>query len=482
MEQVAEFGWLQRVPDDERQPLRKAWSHCVETGEDWDYEYSILGADGVLYSVLSIGRPVRDEKGDILYWAGFHLDNTERKRVEEDLQELNRTLEQKIAERTKALQQHMSQLRRLTLELTRTEQRERQRLAKVLHNDLQQQLVAAGLRVDRLESKVNDESLQDILKETRELLSGASSTARNLATDLRPPMLDDAHFIEGLRWLVDWIWQRFDLAVHLEVLDSFNPKVIQAELSAYLFETVRELLFNVVKHAEVKNARLRLGFNEKEGLHLSVIDQGVGSDGDAFSGSEAHGMGSGLGTIKERLQLMGGALEIKTGKGKGFQVDIRLPLESETTLVYQKGIPRERGGAKENKRAAAAPRGNTEVIRLMLVDDHRIVRDGLRMILQEENDMEVVAEAANGREALTLAREVRPDVIIMDINMPEMNGIDATRSITMEMPDICVIGLSIHDDKASISAIRDAGAMGYHVKSGPSEQLCRTIRSCFGRM
>jgi len=479
MEQAAGFGWLEMVPEAERQRVKGEWLRSIESGEDWNCEFRFQGADGKLYDIFSIGRPVRDEAGALLYWAGFHLDNTAQKRVEKELQELNRTLELKIAERTNALEQHMVQLRRLTLELTQTEERERQRLAKVLHDDLQQLLVAAALRVERLETKIVDENLQDILFETEDLLGRASSTARNLAVDLRPPVPGDANLLNGLRRLVDWIWQRFDLAVHLEIIDNFDSNLISAELAAYLLATARELLFNVVKHSQVKNATLHLGLDEMHNLRLAVLDQGVGCKAEDIWKEENSSIGTGLRTTRERLQLMGGDFNVRTGPGKGFQVEISMPFlsgdEKEKTEDVSEGA-RQAGEAVEKK--PAGQRSSEQRIRIMLVDDHSIVRDGLRMILQEEGDFEVVAEAANGGEALVLAMEKRPDVVIMDINMPEMNGIVATRLIKKKMAATRIIALSINDDSTSINAMREAGACGYHLKSGPAEKLCSIIRSC----
>jgi DNA-binding NarL/FixJ family response regulator len=112
------------------------------------------------------------------------------------------------------------------------------------------------------------------------------------------------------------------------------------------------------------------------------------------------------------------------------------------------------------------------------VDDHKIMRQGLASILQFEADVEVVAEAQNGQEAVDQARRHQPDVIIMDINMPVMGGVEATTIITRELPQSRVIGLSMHIDKDIASAMQKAGAVGYLTKGGPSEDLIAAIRAC----
>ena len=116
-------------------------------------------------------------------------------------------------------------------------------------------------------------------------------------------------------------------------------------------------------------------------------------------------------------------------------------------------------------------------IRILLVDDHKIVRDGLRTLIEKEPGMEVVGEARNGREGLKLTRKLLPDVTIMDITMPDMNGIDATRSILEEHPEIKVIALSMHSDRRLVSGMLEAGASGYLLKDSAFEELARAVHA-----
>jgi len=114
-------------------------------------------------------------------------------------------------------------------------------------------------------------------------------------------------------------------------------------------------------------------------------------------------------------------------------------------------------------------------IRILIVDDHQVVRQGLRMFLSLDSNLEIVAEAANGREALGLTRQLKPDVVLMDLIMPEMDGIQATEAIRREMPETEVIALtSVLEDSAVVGAIK-AGAIGYLLKDTRAEELCRAI-------
>ena len=115
-------------------------------------------------------------------------------------------------------------------------------------------------------------------------------------------------------------------------------------------------------------------------------------------------------------------------------------------------------------------------IRIMLVDDHEVVRNEVANLLLREPDFQIVGEASDGESAVSLVREIRPNVILMDINMPRMNGIKVTRIIHNESADIRIIGFSVSDEELQRKAITDAGAVGYFAKSGSSKDLIATIR------
>jgi two-component system, NarL family, invasion response regulator UvrY len=116
------------------------------------------------------------------------------------------------------------------------------------------------------------------------------------------------------------------------------------------------------------------------------------------------------------------------------------------------------------------------MIKVLLADDHSIVRAGLRRIVEESGDMEVVAEAADGRGAVSQARQHRPDVAVLDISMPELDGLEVAAQLNGEMPDLPVIILTMHDEDQYVVRAIEAGAMGYITKKSAPEQLVRAIR------
>jgi DNA-binding NarL/FixJ family response regulator len=121
--------------------------------------------------------------------------------------------------------------------------------------------------------------------------------------------------------------------------------------------------------------------------------------------------------------------------------------------------------------------GKTEIIRVVLADDHTVVRKGIRDFLEEEDDIQVVAEATTGAEAVSLTLEHRPEVAVLDIQMPEMTGIEAARQIRAKIPEAQVLVLTAYDDDPYIFAMLQAGASGYVLKNAPSEELIRAVRT-----
>jgi two-component system response regulator NreC len=116
-------------------------------------------------------------------------------------------------------------------------------------------------------------------------------------------------------------------------------------------------------------------------------------------------------------------------------------------------------------------------VRIILAEDHRITREGLVNLLKERSDMEVVGEAENGREAVRLASELSPDLVIMDVTMPDLNGIDATRIITSGSNNTKVIALSMYSDKQFVQGMIQAGASGYLLKDCAFEELVSAIQA-----
>lgn len=116
-------------------------------------------------------------------------------------------------------------------------------------------------------------------------------------------------------------------------------------------------------------------------------------------------------------------------------------------------------------------------ISVLLAEDHGIVREGLKLLVNAQEDMEVVGEADNGRTAWQKAKELRPDVVVMDVSLPELNGAEATERLKRDCPDIRVLGLTVHEERGYLRRMLQAGAGGYVLKRAAAEELTQAIRT-----
>lgn len=120
---------------------------------------------------------------------------------------------------------------------------------------------------------------------------------------------------------------------------------------------------------------------------------------------------------------------------------------------------------------------NQNEIKIILVDDHKLLRDGLRHIIEQRSNMLIIGEASNGREAIKVAEKLQPDVIVMDVAMPGLNGIEAAAQITKATPKVKIIGVSMHSTKQFVQGMFKAGAYGYLLKDGDSDELITAINT-----
>lgn len=116
-----------------------------------------------------------------------------------------------------------------------------------------------------------------------------------------------------------------------------------------------------------------------------------------------------------------------------------------------------------------------EKLRILLADDHQMLRDGLRLLIDAQPNMRVVGEAANGHEALLKAREVSPDLVVMDLSMPQMNGLEATQRLKAEFPQVRILALTAHEDESYLTQLCKAGAAGYVLKRSAGDELLQAI-------
>jgi PAS domain S-box-containing protein len=306
------------------EPAEQIRATLFQTGR-WEGEMTCTRQDGqtiIIASEWLLYRDSQDQPAAILE-AG--TDITDRKRAEEQLRELNQTLERQVARRTAEAEQRAKQLQRLAAELTQAEQRERQRIAQVLHDDLQQLLVGAKFQLHMLRNQLTGPQ-QQALAQINELLNQSLAVSRSLTSDLSPPILRDGKLAELMQYLAQSAAQKYGLRVHLHVRGHLGQP--DRNVRELLFQAVREVLLNIVKHAGTSHAAMTLGSFGPNHVQIVVADQGVGfqpTEYPAGTSSNPSGGGFGLFSIRERLTLLGGSVDIESKPGSGTRITLTAP-------------------------------------------------------------------------------------------------------------------------------------------------------------
>jgi signal transduction histidine kinase/ActR/RegA family two-component response regulator len=373
-------------------------------------------------------------------------------------------------ELNKALVNKQRQLRSLASALLLTEQRERRRLATELHDHLGQMMVLGRLKIGqvRFQGAAADAPIAQVIKGIDDIFSKSLSYIRGLMADLSPLVLYELGLPSALKWLAEQMsTQHHPMTVEVVLGQEHIP--MPDDHALMLYHSVRELLLNVVHHARTSRARLVLAVERNERLRVSVHDNGQGFDPASLE-IKSEPARFGLFSIQERMEAMGGSMHVDSAPGRGTRIALELPL---TPAVH----PQEalHTASLDNRREVVLPQTPSGVRRLLLVDDHAMIRQGLRAILDEYPDLSVVGEAVNGAEAVAMAAEAIPDVILMDINMPEMDGIEATKRIKAVNPAAIVIGLSVNNTAQVMEEMKKAGAAAFVSKDAAGEQLYETI-------
>jgi len=246
-------------------------------------------------------------------------ERAEKRRAEDALRELNATLESKVAQRTAELRHRARQLQTLSLELSQAEDRERKRVAALLHEDLQQQLAGMKLHLGMLASRVKkDAPSYSMAMELDRMFKEVIEKSRSLSHDLSPAVLHMNDLAELLHWLAKRVRTQHHLTVDVDI--SGDATLRSEAMTMFLFRAAQELLFNVVKHARVTEAAIRV---RRIGRYvcLCVSDHGRGFDPQQLKETA----GFGLFSIRERVELLGGRMKIKSAEGRGSTLHIVVP-------------------------------------------------------------------------------------------------------------------------------------------------------------
>jgi PAS domain S-box-containing protein len=460
-QELLEMSVQEIDPDSQSRQYSKYLWKMLQKGTSRTISSTHIRKDGSEYPVEVHLNAV--ELGNRPVILAIAFDISERKHAEASMRHLNETLEERVAQRTHLAESRLKQLQSLTIELIEAEERERHRIAQMLHDDLQQILAAAKMKLQTL---IDEPSERLLLDDVSQLLDHSISKTRRLSHELSPPVLHHSGLAEALRWLAPQMEAQFGLEVEV----TTGQEVIHSRpVKEFVFRAVKELLFNITKHACVKKARVALSYFGKN-LVVIVSDPGKGFDADVLEPTAAVN-GLGLLSIKERVRHMGGSLAIESSPGQGSQFTLTIPITKDLDHILQAQATAPFQSFKDQETIDAT----AGAVRVMFVDDHKVMRQGLIQLLARQTNIEVVGEAANGREAVEKAGQLNPQVIVMDVSMPIMDGIEATRLIKAKMPHIRVVGLSMFEDEHIFTAMRQAGAETLIGKTSSTAELLYAI-------
>lgn len=469
-------------------PAVDAARSALEAQPEWSDLPIIIAAEGgpdspvsaraaeALGNVLVVDSPLKASEVKNALRVAFRTRETQRRtrdlageceRIGRALHDSRAQMERAVEERTRDLAERASQLRSLTGELILSEQKERRRMAEILHDNLQQILVSIKFRVGSVR-RIDDPEIKVAIQETEELTNEAIAATRSVTAELIPPVVHEGSLRTAMEWLVSYMAAQNGLEIELKLKEDFER--LDRNTRIFMFESARELLMNVVKHARTTSAVLEVNRAGREQLQLQVKDKGAGFDPAAIEEKS----GVGLLRIRERLRLIGGRLQIDSTPGKGSRISIVIPMEEPVRIVT---APVEK--AVETPIEKKKPFSG--MIRILIADDHAVMRQGLSSSLKQEPDIVIVGEADNGKMALDKTRSLNPDVVLMDLGMPKMSGIEATRVIHSEMPNVRIIGLSMFEEKERAGAMFEAGAVDYLSKTCSVDALTTAIRRCIGK-
>ncbi len=449
--------------------------------ETFSMEKRYIRKDGSVIWVHLTVSLLRDAHGCPQHFISIVQDIQSRKEAQAQLLQLAEDLERRVAARTKELADSQDRLRALTTDLNLAEHRIRKQLATDLHDYLAQLLVLSRIKLGQAKLEEVTPAAAQAMTEVQEVMDQALAYTRTLVAQLSPPILNEFGLLMALRWLADRMQRELTVVLELETKTESLP--LSEEQSVLLFQSVRELLMNIVKHARTTEARITV-LQSAASLSITVSDRGAGYDVVAAeTGLEA---GFGLFSIRERMKALGGCFDVQSVPGQGTTATLILPLDPMSQSAQEQAADGASLAALTEEwplesatdgvhRSGHVPSLIHPKIRVLLVDDHQMLRQGLRAIVNGHPQLEVAGEAGDGLEAIELVRALKPDVVVMDVNMPRCDGVQATKRIKEEFPEVHIVALSMHNSADMFARMKHAGACGYLTKESAGGQLCKAI-------
>ncbi len=352
---------------------------------------------------------------------------------------------------------------------------ERNRLAREMHDTVAQTLAAVVLQAETAQSLLE----QGDLPTARELMGMVRVQAKQALEDTRravqgigPAALEEQSPVQAISDAVHLFESETGLPTQFILTGEEQP--LLPEQCAALLRIAQEALTNARKYASAHRVRVGIQF-QAESVTLLVEDDGVGFDVDSVAASDMDG-GYGLFGMRERARLLDGDLAIESTPGWGTRLRALLPYRLSSILPPR---PQAAAQPRAESRSAAAAQAGGRPIRVLVVDDHAVARQGIRGLLETSGDIQVAGEASDGASALDQARRLAPDVVLMDLQMPGVGGIEGLRAIRSELPELPVVILTSMETGESLREAMTSGARGYLLKDTEPHQLMEAVRAAY---
>ena len=378
-----------------------------------------------------------------------------------------------IVDANEALRVTETSLRQLSARLLQLQDEERRRIARDLHDVTGQKVAVLSMSLDRL-ARLTEErkpEAKETIKESRDIVSQIGEEIRTLSYILHPPLLDECGLASAVHWYAEGFQKRSGIKLEVEVDGDFPRLPSDAETT--LFRVVQESLTNVHRYSGSSAAKIRMSKDSREVL-LEVIDYGQGNkSGTARAKLDGQApLGVGIPGMRERLHQLGGELSVDFGT-RGTRVVATLPIK--------KSAESDAEGAEDQTSLSFTMRSAEDARRRILIaDDHELMRRGLRGLLESHDEWAVCGEAVEGSEAVRKSTELKPDLVIMDVNLPGLSGIEAAQQIRIEREAAKILFFTVHDSDEIIREIIEVGALGYVAKSRASQDLIEAVRRVLG--
>jgi two-component system NarL family sensor kinase len=367
-------------------------------------------------------------------------------------------------------------LRNLSGRLLRLQDEERRRISRDLHDVTGQKLAVLSMNLSsalKNRAATKNEEINRLLSESIGLSNDVNKEIRTLSYLLHPPLLDELGLSSAIEWYAQGFENRTGIRTTVDIPAGFTRLAPDAEVA--LFRVVQESLVNVHRYSGSATAFVRASGDAAE-VRLQIGDAGIGIVKELNASSlTSTALGVGIQGMKERLRQLSGRLEITSTPGRGTLVTAILPVRTHRAKISADYIESETDKMHAAGVEAAEPTGWRK--RILIADDHDVLRRGIRTMIESDPGLEVCGEAVDGKDALEKTLSQAPDLVILDINMPVMNGLDVLRQIVRHRPKIKVLAFSVHDSKQIVEEILAAGAHGYLSKATAGQHLVHEVRA-----